>query len=90
MAESFLKEQLKRIRAMIERMSEVHDRAAEVTEDMARDRAALHPGPLHEVRDFRTYSPSPDGGSESSNAATPHAALHADRARDAGRRRRRR
>jgi len=56
MAESFLEEQLKRIRQMTEQMSRVRDQAHEVAVEMARHRALVRLGPLQEVRDFRTYS----------------------------------
>jgi len=56
MAESFLKEQLERIRKLTERMSALQNNAAELSDAMAEDRAALRQGPLHEFRDYRLYS----------------------------------
>ena len=56
MAESFLKEQLERIRKMTERMSALESNAAELSDVMAHDRAAMRQGPLDEVRDYRVYS----------------------------------
>jgi hypothetical protein len=57
MAESFLKEQLKRIRDMTERMARVHDHTAELSHELERDpESAIPHGPLAEVRDFRPYS----------------------------------
>jgi hypothetical protein len=56
MAESFLKEQLERIRKMTERMSELESHAAELSDVIAHDRAAIRQGPLDEVRDYRVYS----------------------------------
>jgi hypothetical protein len=56
MAESFLKEQLERIRRMTERMSALESSAAELSDVMAHDRAAMRQGPLHQVRDYRVYS----------------------------------
>jgi hypothetical protein len=56
MAESFLKEQLERIRKMTERMSALESSAAELSDVMAHDRAAMRQGPLDEVRDYRVYS----------------------------------
>jgi hypothetical protein len=56
MAESFLREQLERIRALTERMTAVQNRVAELSDEIAHDREAMHQGPLHEVRDYRTYS----------------------------------
>ena len=60
MAESFLEEQLKRMREMSEQMSRASNQAAELTNEMARDRELQRKDPLHEVRDVRTYdSPRP-------------------------------
>jgi len=56
MAESFLKEQLERIRRLTERMTALQNHATELSEAMMHDREALHQSPLHEVRDYRTYS----------------------------------
>jgi hypothetical protein len=56
MTESFLEEQLRRIREMSERMSRVRNHAAEISEELARDFAAIRRDPLHAVRDFRSYS----------------------------------
>jgi hypothetical protein len=56
MAESFLKEQLERIKKLTERMSAVEAQSERLANEMAHDREALHQGPLHEVRDYRTYS----------------------------------
>jgi hypothetical protein len=81
MDESFLKEQLERIRRLTERMSAVQRRAAEFSDAMAHDRDAMHHTPLHEVRDYRTYS-----GSETYQPAEPRRSV----ARESTRRRRRR
>jgi len=62
MAESFLEDQLKRIRELSERMSRATHDAAELSEELARNREASHQGPLHEVRDLRTYSWSTESG----------------------------
>ena len=56
MAESFLKEQLERIKKMTERMSAVQGESERLADEMAHDREAMHHGPLHEVRDYRPYS----------------------------------
>jgi hypothetical protein len=56
-SQSFLKDQLKRIREMTEQMARVHDDAAELSRELGRDRdAATKRDPLAEVRDFRVYS----------------------------------
>jgi hypothetical protein len=57
MAETFLEEQLKRIRQMSEQMSRARDYAAEVSNEVARERESMfRHHPLHEVRDYRPYS----------------------------------
>jgi hypothetical protein len=56
MAETFLEEQLRRIREMSEQMSRVRNRAAELSLEVERDRALMKRTPLHEVRDFRRFS----------------------------------
>jgi hypothetical protein len=63
MAESFLEEQLKRIRELTERMTRATDHAAELNSELLRNREANRQGPLNEVRDFRTYSSTPEPGS---------------------------
>src|SRR5260370_845898 len=55
MAESFLEEQLKRMKDMSEQMSRV---TTELSNELARDRESRRQGPSDEVRDLRTY---PDG-----------------------------
>ena len=84
MAESFLKEQLERIRRMTERMSALEAHTAELSDAMAHDRAAMRQGPLHQVRDYRLYS-------DASTAAEPHDTHEPPRSalRDSPRRRRR-
>ena len=57
MAESFLEEQLKRIREMTEQVSRARGRAAENLNEMARHRESIERGPLQDVRDFRPFSP---------------------------------
>ena len=58
MAESFLEEQLKRIRELNERMTRVRNDAAQVTDELARSRQAgrQDQDPLSDVRDLRKYS----------------------------------
>jgi hypothetical protein len=90
MSESFLEEQLKRIREMSERMSRATDRAAELNNELARNREARQRGPLQEIRDLRTYSSirsdraNEAGERPESDAGTPR--RHT--ARDSARRRR--
>ena len=79
MAESFLKEQLERIRKLTERMSVLQSHAAELSDVMAHDRESLRHSPLHAVRDYRPYS-VPDYEPQ------PRSSV----ARDSSRRRRRR
>jgi hypothetical protein len=56
MAESFLEEQLERIRQMSKRMAEARSRSSELEDEMARDRKAIRQDPIQEVRDLR-YDP---------------------------------
>ena len=56
MAETFLEDQLRRIREMTERMSRVSNYAAELNDELERNREASRQGPLNEVRDLRHYS----------------------------------
>jgi hypothetical protein len=77
MAENFLEEQLRRIRRMNEQMSRVHNNAAEISEELARDRAAIRRDPLRAVRDFRSPSSIP---SESRASAEDHGVRPAPRA----------
>jgi hypothetical protein len=53
MAESFLAETVRRLREMSERMSKLRNRTAELSDEIARNRAEMHYGPLQDVRDFR-------------------------------------
>jgi len=62
MADSFLEDQLKRIREMSERMSRATHDAAELNHELARNREAGRQGPLNEIRDLRTYSPTGESG----------------------------
>jgi hypothetical protein len=52
--ESFLIEQLIKMREMTERMSEARTCTAELSEQLARERDLMHRNPLFAVRDFRT------------------------------------
>ena len=60
MAESFLKEQVERIKKLTERMSAVEGRSQQLADEMAHYREAMHHSPLHDVRDYRTYSQPSD------------------------------
>jgi len=89
MSQSFLKEQLKRLREMTEQMARVHDHATELSHELERDRdAATHHDPLAEVRDFRSYS-SPNYDESSPSGHESHLVQGHDRAADAARRARR-
>src|SRR5262249_19320869 len=55
MAESFLKEQLERIKKLTERISAVEGQRERLADEIAHDREAMHRTPLHEVRDYRPY-----------------------------------
>jgi hypothetical protein len=54
--DSFLREQLKRIHELTERMARLDQQTAELTADIKRNRAVMQQSPLHEVRDYRTYT----------------------------------
>jgi hypothetical protein len=60
MAESFLEEQIRRIRQLSEWMSSVQNRVAELSGEMVRDRELAYEGPLYEIRDFRIHQPELD------------------------------
>ena len=83
MAESFLEEQLKRIKDMSEQMSRV---TTELSNELARDRESTHQGPIEEVRDLRTYPPRKKAREQSDHRAG-NARRHS--ARDVSRRRKR-
>jgi len=87
MAESFLKEQLKRIREMTEQMARVHDRTAGLSEELGRDRESARPHPLADVRDFRPYTWPSYEERDPSIDQSAHPRRHV--ARDTPRRRRR-
>jgi len=75
MDESFLLEQLIRIREMSERVSNARRRAAEVSEQITRERELMRKHPLYQVKDFRTsqtYDPleSPPQDSSSARASS--------------------
>jgi hypothetical protein len=82
MAESFLEEQLERIRRMSEQMERARRRAAELGNEIARDRKAIRYDPIQEVRDL-TYEPG-----QSHDDAEPEPP-HRPTASDSIRRRRR-
>jgi hypothetical protein len=93
MADSFLEDQLKRIREMSERMSQATNYVAELNHELARNREAGRQGPLNEIRDLRTYSPTFQSGlaeNESSRQRSESDAGSARRhtVRDTSRRRR--
>jgi len=52
---SFLEEQLERMRRLNERLSQVHNRVVENSEDIARDRDQLHSPHNNVVRDVRKH-----------------------------------
>ena len=56
MAESFLEEQLKRLREMSEQMTRVTNDSAELSDELARSRKSGRRDPLQDVRDLREYS----------------------------------
>ena len=75
MAEHFLEEQLRRIQQMTEQMARARHRAAELSEEIERNRALdeANPSP-QEVRDFRTYTSvesTPDHAEEHGGRSIP-------------------
>jgi hypothetical protein len=93
MSESFLEDQLKRIREMSERMSRATSHAAELNHELARNREARERGPLHEVRDLRPCSSIGSGQANESNESKERSESDAGTprrhtARDSSRRRR--
>jgi hypothetical protein len=59
MGNSFLEEQLERVRRLTERMAQIHSNVTENSARISRDREARHDGPLQGIRDYRTHQ-SPD------------------------------
>jgi hypothetical protein len=68
---SFLEEQLERVRQMTERVAEARSLLLETSELVARDRYAMHYGPLHEVRDLRTHQTHDPQPGDRSSAIEP-------------------
>jgi len=57
MDESFLVEQLNRIRAMAAQMSQARERVELLSGEISRDRESMRHNPLYEVRDLRIDQP---------------------------------
>lgn len=76
--ESFLKEQLKRIQDLADRMSSLEKHTAELNRERERQRSTRSPDPLADVRDLRTYSSL---GALRQPRSTAHDAPHARRRR---------
>ena len=81
--DTFLTEQLNRIRGLSERISEARDRVAQSREALEREMDMMRSGPLQQVRDYRTHS------SQQSERTEPRARA-ADASHDSARRKRRR
>ncbi len=62
--DAFLEEQLRRLRELTRQITSAERRAAELSDEIERERRNLRRSPWHEVRDLRTYS----GTSERSTA----------------------
>ncbi len=58
MGDSFLEEQVRRIRQLTERMTQVTNRS-HVEAEIARERESVGHGPLHSVRDMRVVDSVP-------------------------------
>jgi hypothetical protein len=84
MAESFLEEQLRRMKEMSDQMSRVTNNAAELSNDLARDRESSRQDPLQNVRDLRTYPLRNESRKRSNHRAgnaRRHTARHSSRRR---------
>jgi hypothetical protein len=82
MAESFLQEQLERIKRLTKRMTAVETQSERLANEMAHDREAMHHGPLHDVRDYRTYSrPTERDRASTARDSSPSSAASAARRR---------
>ena len=55
MGNSFLEEQLERMRRLTERMAQVRSELIIGSEVVSRERELHHDGPLGEIRDYRTH-----------------------------------
>jgi hypothetical protein len=59
MGNSFLEEQLERVRRLTERMAQIHSNVTENSARISREREARHDSPLQGIRDYRTHQ-APD------------------------------
>jgi len=80
MAESFLEEQLARIKRLTEKMTQAQNSAADLSNELERGRYLARQTPLHDVRDYRLYAANDEEVSER------HTASDAPRRRRRGRR----
>ena len=80
MAESFLEEQLARIKRLTEKMTQAQNSAADLSNELERGRYLARQTPLHDVRDYRLYAANDKEVSER------HTANDAPRRRRRGRR----
>jgi hypothetical protein len=80
MAESFLEEQLARIKRLTEKMTQAQNSAADLSNELERGRYLTRQTPLHDVRDYRLYAANDEEVSER------HTANDAPRRRRRGRR----
>jgi hypothetical protein len=80
MAESFLEEQLARIKRLTEKMTQAQNSAADLSNELERGRHLARQTPLHDVRDYRLYAANDEEVSER------HTANDAPRRRRRGRR----
>src|SRR5437763_1730760 len=53
MSDAFLESQLRRIRELSERVSQLQHERAEISSAIERERSSIARGPLHEIRDVR-------------------------------------
>ena len=81
--DTFLTEQLQRIRGLSERITEARERVVESRQELEREMDLMRAGPLEQVRDYRTH------GSQRSERDDSRAHA-ADSSRESSRHRRRR
>lgn len=68
MAESFLEEQLARIKRLTEKMTQAQNSAADLSNEIERGRYLARQTPLHDVRDYRLYTADDEQVSERHSA----------------------
>jgi hypothetical protein len=81
MSDTFLEEQLKRIREMTEQMARLRTSTAEVCDASDRDRITARHNPQHEITDLRTASSGAPQRDRSDDHGRRQHSRHSSRAR---------